>query len=175
MYVAIGGHVEVALVGGPAERGAQVGELGGEPVVGLALAGAVPQGHDVGFTTGEVPGMGGPNLFRFRRTGGDELFFGELADRLQHRKPGPPRIPVGDQQRLTHQGVQQIQHGVVVGAIESAYCTGTLQIEPTREHRTPLQQRLLLVIEVVVGPCHRVAQRVVAFQPAPGPTSSRNR
>ena len=96
------------------------------------------------------------------------MFLGELADRLQHRKPGPPRRPVRDQQRLTHQGVQQIQHGVVVGAIESAYRVGALEIEPTGEHRTPREQRLLLVIEVVVGPCHRVAQRVVALQAAPG-------
>ena len=27
-----GGHVEVAVVGGPPERGAQIGQLGGEPV-----------------------------------------------------------------------------------------------------------------------------------------------
>ena len=115
----------------------------------------------------EVPGMGAPNLFRFRRTGGDELFLGELADRLQHRKPGPPRRPVGDQQRLTHQGVQQIQHGVVVGAIESGHRARTLEIEPTREHRTPLQQHLFRVIEVVVRPRHRVTQGVVACQSAP--------
>jgi hypothetical protein len=37
-----GGDVEVALVGGPPERGAQVGQLGGELGVGLALPGAVP-------------------------------------------------------------------------------------------------------------------------------------
>ena len=62
-----GGHVEVAVVGGPPERGAQIGQLGGEPVVGLALAGAVPQGQDVGFAPGEVAGMGGPDLGRPRR------------------------------------------------------------------------------------------------------------
>ena len=44
-----GGIVEVAVVGCPPERGAQVGEFGGEPGVGLALAGAVPQRQDVGF------------------------------------------------------------------------------------------------------------------------------
>ena len=61
----------------------------GEPVVGLTLSGAVPQGHDVGFTPGEVASMGGPDLGGL--AAGDELFLGELADRLQHRKPGPPR------------------------------------------------------------------------------------
>ena len=49
-----GGDIEVALVGGPPKRGAQIGQLGGEPVVGLPLPGAVPQRQDVGFTPGEV-------------------------------------------------------------------------------------------------------------------------
>ena len=84
-----GGDVEIAVVGSPPERGAQVGQFGGEPVVGLALAGAVPQGHDVGFTLGEVASMGGPDLGGLAAR--DELLLGELADRLQHRKPGPPR------------------------------------------------------------------------------------
>ncbi len=84
-----GGDVEVAVVGGPPEGGAQVGQFGGEPRVGVALAGAVPQRHDVGFAPGEVASMGGPDLGG--RAAGDELLLGELADRLQHRKPGPPR------------------------------------------------------------------------------------
>ena len=84
-----GGDVEVTVVGGPPERGAQIGQFGGEPVVGLALAGAVPQGQDVGFTPGEVAGMGGADLGGLAAC--DELFLGELADRLQHREPDPPR------------------------------------------------------------------------------------
>ena len=66
-----GGDVEVASVGGPPERGAQIGQLDGEPVVGLTLAGAVPQRHDVGFTPGEVAGMRGPDLVCL--ASGDEL------------------------------------------------------------------------------------------------------
>src|SRR6476620_9053835 len=87
-----GCHVEVAVVGGPTERGAQIRQFGGEPVVSLPLPGAVPQGHDVGFTPGEVASMGGPDLGGLATR--DELLFGELADRLQHRKPGPPRRPM---------------------------------------------------------------------------------
>ena len=85
-----GGDVEVVVVGGPPERGAQIGQLGGEPGVGLALSGAVPQGQDVGFAPGEVAGMGGPDLGGLAAR--DELLLGELADRLQHRKPGPPAM-----------------------------------------------------------------------------------
>ena len=83
-----GCDVEVALVGGPPKRRPQVGQFSGEPVVGLPLSGAVPQRQDVGFTPGEVASMGGADLGGL--AAGDELFLGELADRLQHRKPGPP-------------------------------------------------------------------------------------
>ena len=136
-----GGDVEITLVGGPPERGAQVGHLDAEPRVGLALAGAVPQGHDVGFASGEVPRVRGPNLGCF--TAGDELFLGELADRLQHRIAGPPRGPISNEQRLAHQGIEAIQDHVVVGVIETGDSARTVEVEPAREHRTPIQQRLL--------------------------------
>src|ERR1700756_4493145 len=110
-----GGGVEVAVVGGPPECGAQIGQLESEPVVGLTLAGAVPQGQDVGFASGEVPRVCGPNLGGFAT--GDELVLGELADRLQHRKPGPPRRPVSHQQRLTHKSVEYLEDGVLVVVI----------------------------------------------------------
>ena len=50
-------------------------------------------------------------------TAGDELFLGELADRLQHRIPGPPRGPLGHQQRLAHKGVEYLEDGVLVEII----------------------------------------------------------
>ena len=37
-----GGGVEVVVVGGPAERGAQIGQFDGEPGIGLALVGGCP-------------------------------------------------------------------------------------------------------------------------------------
>ncbi len=120
------------MFGGPPKRGAQIGQLDGEPGVRLALPGAIPQGHDVGFASGEVPRVGGPNLGCF--ASGDEFLLGDLADGLHHRKAGPPRRPVGDQQRLAYQRVQQIQHGVVIDLIETSYCTGALDVEATREH-----------------------------------------
>ncbi len=157
-----GGDIQIAVVGGPAERGAQIGQLDGEPVVGRTLAGAVPQGQDVGFAPGEVARVGGPNLGCF--TAGDELLLGELADRLQHRKPGPPRRPVSDQQRLAHQRIEQIKDRVVVGVVGSDYRAGAVEIKSPGEHRTPLQQRLLSVGEQVVRPSDGVAQGLVAFQ-----------
>ena len=51
------GGVEVVVVGGPPERGAQVGEFGGEPHVSLALPRTVPQREHIGFQVGEVSRM----------------------------------------------------------------------------------------------------------------------
>ena len=82
-----GRKVEVTLVGGPAESGAHIGQLGGEPVVRLTLSWAVPPGQDVGFAPGEVASMSGPDLGGLATR--HELLLSELADRLQHRKPGP--------------------------------------------------------------------------------------
>jgi hypothetical protein len=78
--------------------------------------------------------MRGTNFFR--RTARDELFLGELADGFQHRVSGPPRRPFGQQQRLAHQSVQQIEDGVVIRVSESCYSPSTFNVEPAREHRT---------------------------------------
>ena len=100
------------MVGGPPKCGTQIGEFHGEPRVCLALAGAVPQRQDLRLTAGEVA--------RMRRAGrgniaaSDQLIFGELANRFQHRIPGMPRRPVGDEKRLAHQGVEQIQNRELV-------------------------------------------------------------
>ena len=73
-----GGDVQIAVVGGPPKRGAQIGQFDGEPVEGLPLAGAVPKGDDVGFASGEVARSGRPGSQMLhhrrrvapRRTGG---------------------------------------------------------------------------------------------------------
>ncbi len=111
------GNVEVTVVGGPAERGAQIGEFGGEPGICLPLARAVPQREDVGLAVGEKPCVGRTRLGRFPAF--DELLLGELADGLQHRKPGPTRRPICDEHRLAHQRVKQIEDRELVGILGS--------------------------------------------------------
>src|SRR6516164_5840569 len=64
------------------------------------------------------------------------------------------RVRPGDQQRLAHQGVQQIQNMVVVWLIGPGYRADTFEVESTGEHRTPFQQCLFGVVEQVVGPSH---------------------
>ena len=126
---------------------------------------AVPLGDDIVFTSREVAGVCGADLIGVAR--GGEHLLGELRNGFQHREPGPTRRPVGNQKRLADQGIQQIEHRVVVGYIESGNRASAFKVESAREHRTLFQQRLLGVVEVVVGPRHRVAQRVVALQPPP--------
>jgi len=89
-----GGIIEVGVVGGPPKRVAQIGQVGGEPLVRLTLAGAIPQRQNVGFLCSEVTGMRAAKLISL--TTGHNLFLGELADGLEHRKPGPRRRTVGD-------------------------------------------------------------------------------
>jgi len=80
--------VEVVVVGGPAECDAQICELVGEPTVGVALPRTIPQCEHIGLSPGEVVGVRGARVGRL--AGVYELFFGELADGLQHREPCPP-------------------------------------------------------------------------------------
>ena len=59
-----GGVIEVAVVGSPPERGAQVGQLDGEPGVSLALSGAIPQRQYIGLALPEVASMGVAGLLQ---------------------------------------------------------------------------------------------------------------
>ena len=162
----VAASVEVAVVGGPPERGAQVGQFGGEPVVSLPLPGAVPQGHDVGFAPGEVAGMGGADLVgrhRWRRvaprrTGGSSPASRTGSAPMTGRRPAATCAPA----RRADPGRRSRRH-----RIRQPRSAG--EVEAAGEHRTPLQHSLLGVVEQVIGPLHRVAQRLVAFQAAPRP------
>jgi len=102
-----------------------------------------------------------------RRLAGGELFLGELADRLQDRKPGMPRGAICQERQLAHQSIEQIEKGIVVGVVKSCYRAGTFEIKAAGEHRTAVQQHLLRVVEQVVRPGHRMTERLVARQAAP--------
>ncbi|MDT5085426.1 MAG: hypothetical protein QOJ61_2469, partial [Mycobacterium sp.] len=93
-----------------------------------------------------------------------EMLVGELADGLQHPKPSLSLRSVGDEQGFAYQRVEKIENLVVVQIVKSAYSAGALEVESTNENRTPFQQRSFRVLEKVIGPRHRVAQRLVAPQ-----------
>jgi hypothetical protein len=57
-----------------------------------------------------------------------ELLLGELTDGL-HRVSGPSRGSFGDQQRLAHWDVGQIQGGVLIDIVGSGYRAGAFEVE----------------------------------------------
>ena len=120
---------EVALVGGPAEPGPQVGELDVHPVERDALAGPVPDVPVGDGLLGEVGGVTIPDLVD--RAGGGELVLGELADRLQQPVAGVPADRVGGDQRLAHQRIQQVQHGVLVEAVPPQTAVAAARSKPS--------------------------------------------
>ena len=154
------------------KRGAQIGQLHGEPHVRLPLARAVPQRQDVGFPPGEVPGMGCPGCGR--RSVGGELFLGELADRLhiEYRVRLVDWSATSSDLRTSASSTRgwRTRRGRRIPRPRRRFGGRT-----AGEHRTSVQQRLFRVVEQVVGPRHRMTQRLVAFQSAPEPTNSWNR
>src|SRR3954469_13179148 len=64
-----GGYVEIAVFGGPPERGAQISQLVGKPYVGITLTRTVPQGEDVCFASGKIAGMRSPRISRLATSG----------------------------------------------------------------------------------------------------------
>ena len=70
------------------------------------------------------------------------------------------------EQGLADQRVQQDQNGVLVDVVAAAHHGDGREVEAVREHRTADQQSLLIRVEQVIRRTHRVAQRLMAFQPA---------
>ena len=101
---------------------------------------------------------------------GDQLLLGELADRLQHREPGSARGPVGDEQRLAHQRIQQIKDGVIVGSSNPATAQALSRSNPpaNTEHRS--SSAFSGIVEQVVGPLPR---RGAASGGVQGPAATR--
>ena len=58
-----GRDIQITLVGGPAKRGAQIGQLDRDPVVGLSLAGAVPAPATAAIRTGRIRPSSDPPPF----------------------------------------------------------------------------------------------------------------
>ena len=52
-------------------------------------------------------------------------------------------------------------------SIGSGYRAGAARSNPSAKTEQRCSTDFFVVVEQVVGPCHRVAQRLVAFQPAP--------
>ena len=157
-------HDEVATVDRPAVPGPEVRELGVDPIQRHPLIGAVPDRPVRLGLGGEVGGVTVADLGEVAV--GGELVFGVLADRLQHPVAGVPGTVVDGDQRLADQGIQHVEHRVLVQPDLLTEVGGRREVEPVGEHRTPAQHRPFVVVEQVEGPAHRVAQRLMTFQAA---------
>ena len=73
----------------------------------------------------------------------------------------------GDQ-GLAHEGIQRVQHLILVKAGVLAEFGGGGEVEPVGEHSTAAQHRLFGVIEKVIGPADGVAEGLMAFEAAAG-------
>ena len=102
---------------------------------------------------------------RFRRAAGHQLLLGELPDRLQHRKPCPPSRPCRPP-AATCAPTRRARSRTASSPLSESPYPATAQAlsrsnpPANTEHRC--QQRLLGVIEQVIRPRHRMAQRLVA-------------
>ena len=112
----------------------------------------VPQAHGLGPHSARNRRVSRIVEERASRVRVSRPVLGELADRLQHRKPGPPRRPVGDSSDLRTSASSRSSTAYVVAAVESAHRAGAFEVEPTGEHRTAIQHRPFVVVEQVVRP-----------------------
>ena len=151
------------MVGSPAERGAQIGQFEVEPVVSLALSGAVPQGQDVGFTPGEVPGMGGPDFGGLALATSCSSANWRIVSSIENRvRPGDRSATSSD---LRTKASSRSRMAKSSSDPATAQALSRSNPPANTEHRS--SSILLGVVEQVVGPGHRMAQRVVALQSAP--------
>ena len=149
----VGGDGQLPSATGPAEGGPQVGQLCLDPVHLRPPTGPVPSfpaGHGLAR---EVSGM--PVVER-HPLGLVELVVGERADRLEEAVARPFGAVMRDDERLAHQGVDQPQHGDLVGR-PGERAQGR-QVEPPGEGRGGPHQRPLVVGQQVERPGHGVLQ-----------------
>ena len=167
-----GRGVEVTVVGGPPEGGAQVGQLDGEPGIGLDVAGDCPTGQ-----ARRLRGLRSNGRARSRAPRPRPVATScssanwRIVSNIENRvRPDERSATTSD---LRTKAIEQVQRGEIVAG--AGHRAGAGQVETAGEHRTPCQQVLFGVVEQVVRPLHSMAQGMVALQPTPDPTSSRNR
>jgi hypothetical protein len=109
------------------------------------------------FTHGQEE-RGVRRVHRRRFAGVAELAGRVLPQRLQHAVPGVTAGPVGNDQRLPNQPLQQLHHPLHRQFRVSDDGLGGGQGPPAAEHRQPTEQHPLLLREQVVAPIHRAPQ-----------------
>ena len=143
-----------------AHPGAQVVLLQVEPVEPLALLGAL---HAVAAALGEVEVVLAMPRGRGRRgIGVGQLLRGVFADCLEHAEAALADALLHHDERLVDQRRQQVQHLVGFDLVVGAHGLGGGQVKAAGEDGQPLQHRLFLRLQQLVGPIDQAAQRLLA-------------
>ena len=95
-----------------------------------------------------------------------EALLGVLTDRLQEliARLGPARV--GDDERLRHESGQQFEHVCRVDAVAGHDCFRGREREAAGENAQAVEHATFHVVEQVVGPVDRGAQRLMALDRA---------
>ena len=160
---AMSSAVSRVVVGdGPVERRSQVVVLGVDRRQPRSLAVTGVRGCALRAQLCVVPGHRVPDAHRVAAFG--EPFPAVLGECLQQGVPHPAGHRDGDHQRLVDQRpkmVGDVGHGdVIVGA----HRLGRRQVAPTRQHREPFEDALLVAEQQLVAPVDDSAQRLLARQ-----------
>ena len=162
-----GGGVEIAAGRRPSgTQRADSASSSAEPRVGLALARTVPQREHVGLASGEVTGVRGAGRRRPRpdATSCSSANW-RMVSSIENRVRPDERSATSSDLRTSASSTSSVANSSSEPATAHAPA-GRIR---RRTPNTVASSDLLVVVEQVVGPLHRVAQRLVALQPAPRP------
>ncbi len=155
------GDIEVAGVGGPRERSAEIVVLASEST--LPFDPVAP--HDVGngqlAEARVVHGVG--RAYPFAVAVLIEVLLGVLADGFQQPVARVDPLGVSDHQGTGDQCRHELEHIVGLDPAARGHGFGGLEIEPAREDAQPLQQQLLTLVEQLVRPVDGRPQRLVTL------------
>ena len=153
------------MVGGPAERGAQVRQLDGEPRVGLAAVADCPtaparrlpaprsSGHARCGSSSAAPVCTSCSSANWR-----------MVSSIENRVRSADRSATNSDLR-TRASSRSSDRELIVGARRPRRHPARSNPPANTEHLA--SKRLFGIVEQVVGPLHGVAQRLVALQSAP--------
>ena len=156
----VGRHLEIALVGAPAESGAKIAQLGLHPVDGVTPPGPVPMLPPGGSRPGKMRRVPVARPVLPGRLG--KAVLGELADGLVHADTACVGPRDRRRRAIADQRVELSENLHVVGIPDNGADAG--EVEAAGEHGGGAEQALLVRAQQRVRPVHRVAQRVLALR-----------
>jgi hypothetical protein len=141
----VGGDLQLSALRAPVKGGAEVAELGLDPVDRVAPPRSVPSLPARRGLTAEVRRV--PIAHPRQAAGLGQPVLAELPNRLVQPIARALAAVLGDDQRLAD---QRVEPGEDVDVVEADDRRDARQVEPSREHRGVAHQRLLFCIEQVV-------------------------